>query len=173
MTISERQNKFYAISIWSLVPCFGIIVAVILIFYALFDLRSKVFLAIILLEIALNIVMTRFMIHEARNTITYTPTELVSYDLDKVVEKLQVYKKNKGNFPDSLQQLQREFPELNIADTLLRSSLSRVKFGYYYYRPKGAKFILFSTGWDRIPFNEDDIYPTDPLKRGSNIIISK
>jgi hypothetical protein len=133
--MSERQQKFYAISIWCLVPVLGIIVAIILIFYAIFNLRSKVFLAVLLIEIVLNISITYYMEHEMDRKVFYSP-------------------------PD-------------IGDTLLRSTISRVKFGYYYYQRKGDKFLLFSTGWDRIPFNDDDIYPHDPLKRDPNILFAK
>jgi predicted nucleic-acid-binding protein len=173
MRMSERQQKFYAISIWCLVPVLGIIVAIILIFYAIFNLRSKVFLAVILIEIVLNISITYYMEHEMDRKVFYSPPELVSYDLDNVVAKLELYKTRKGDFPDNLQQLQKEFPNVNIGDTLLRSTISRVKFGYYYYQRKGDKFLLFSTGWDRIPFNDDDIYPHDPLKRDPNILFAK
>jgi hypothetical protein len=171
--MSARQNKFYAISIWCLVPYFGIIVAIILIFYAIFSLRSKIFLAVILVEIVLNITITYFMFHQMDNRIFSTPPELVSYDLDNVVEKLELYKKIKGSFPDSLQQLKKEFPSVNIRDTLLLSSVSKVKFAYYFYQKKGDKFILFSTGWDRVPFNDDDIYPHDPFKRYPHLRLAK
>jgi len=173
MRMSLRQQKFYAISIWCLIPFFGIIVAIILIFYAIFSLRSKTFLAVILLEIVMNISITYYMEHEMDRKIIYSSPELVSNDLDNVVEKLELYKTRKGGFPESLQQLQKEFPTINIGDTLIWSTISKVKFGYYYYQRKGGKLILFSTGWDRIPFTEDDIYPHDALKRDPNIIFSK
>ncbi len=124
-------------------------------------------------QTVMNISITYYMEHEMDRKIIYSSPELVRNDLDNVVEKLELYKTRKGGFPESLQQLQKEFPTINIGDTLIWSTISKVKFGYYYYQRKGGKFILFSTGWDRIPFTEDDIYPHDALKRDPNIIFSK
>jgi hypothetical protein len=121
----------------------------------------------------MNISITYYMEHEMDRKIIYSSPELVSNDLDNVVEKLEIYKTRKGGFPESLQQLQKEFPNINIGDTLLWSTISKVKFGYYYYQRKDGKFILFSTGWDRIPFTEDDIYPHDPFNKYPHLKLSR
>jgi hypothetical protein len=173
MKMSPRQNKFYAISLFCLIPAVGIILSIILIFFAIFDFKSRTFLLVLLLEIGVNISILFYVQNQYKDRILFVPPELVSYDLDKVAEKLEQYKNKNGSYPDSLQQLQKEFPNLNIGDTILRSSISKVKFANYYYQKKSVRYILFSTGWDRIPFNEDDIYPHDSLKKDSSEKLAK
>jgi uncharacterized protein (DUF486 family) len=122
---------------------------------------------VILLEICLNISITFYLFNQLKNRNVDFTYVIVSYDLDNVAKKLQLYKNKNGNFPDSLQQLKSEFPNTNIRDTFLKSTFFKVRPANYYYQKKDDKFILFSTGWDRIPFNSDDIYPNILVKTDS------
>jgi hypothetical protein len=92
--------------------------------------------------------------------------------LNGLVKELEFYKLKNGSYPDSLEQLPKNQDIFSIYDPLL-SRRPGTKDTKYNYRKTGDTYILFSSGIDRIPHTEDDIYPTDTLNHFSNTDTTK
>ncbi len=73
--------------------------------------------------------------------------------LKTLVIGLDLYKKEFGDYPDSLEEFLRN---KNITDRqVIEDAWSRE----YHYTKTGDRYVLFSNGSDGKPFTDDDIYP--------------
>ncbi|HLY69198.1 MAG TPA: hypothetical protein VKR53_05685 [Puia sp.] len=160
--MTNRQNNFYAFSLFCLVPVFGILLAVVFIFFAIFDLKNKTFLIILLFLIPVNVAFTLFAQHRFENFMQSDEFQvsLTKGLLFEVKRNLSEYRKNYGQYPDSLSQLKKANPYLEIRDIGMHPV---TKISYYYKKNKD-NYVLFSTGEDAIPFTGDDIF-SDTLTR--------
>lgn len=167
---NRKIKKFYYLSLLCLIPGFGIIIAIILICYAIFKFKSiKLFITIILTTIG-GIFLMKLDEYYLKQKIMYgkdfeniAVKEAVN-DLDEITQKLERYKLKYGDYPDSLQQLGDESPFFSIKDPLLTRNPKVHKFLYYYYKKTADGYSLFSSGRDGIPNTKDDIYPRTHLK---------
>ncbi len=78
--------------------------------------------------------------------------------LNKVLTTVEFYKTQKGNYPDSLEELRSIDPEIFIHDPIMQGTHNGTH-GKFYYKKLGNKYTPFSCGVDRKPFTSDDIYP--------------
>jgi hypothetical protein len=85
-------------------------------------------------------------------------------ELDQITKSLQEYKSKYDSYPDSLQQLEKEYPFLSITDPLLGRNSEIHKTINFNYKRTEEGYILFSSGVDGIPNTKDDIYPRTHLK---------
>jgi hypothetical protein len=160
--MTNRQNNFYAFSLFCLVPGLGILLAIIFIFFAIFDLKNKTFLIILLILIPVNIGITILTMHTTKNEVWSDEARvgITKSRLNMIKESLEEYKSEKGEYPDSLYQLKKHDPSVVISDDIMHPSTKPM---YYYNKKSANKYILFSIGEDGIPFTRDDIFP-DTLK---------
>lgn len=79
---------------------------------------------------------------------------LITIDgLKTIVIGLDLYKKEFGDYPDSLGEFLRD---KNIADRkVIEDGWGRE----YHYTKTGDRYVLFSNGSDGKPFTDDDIHP--------------
>ena len=77
----------------------------------------------------------------------------VQMQLNTLIKHIEYYKLENGVYPDSLQQFKSMNEFISITDPT--QSLGT----YYNYKNLGDKYLLFSSGKDRIPNTEDDIFP--------------
>ena len=166
----KRLRKFFYLSLLCLFPGFGILIGIVLLCYAIFVFRNLKLIFVILLAIGGGILLLKLDEHYLSQELKYGIdtgngfSVLAEDDLDKIVQHLDLYKLQHGGYPDSLQQLKKQDPTLNIIDPLLGRNSAAHKFINYYYQKKDDSYILFSSGIDGIPHTKDDLFPRKPLK---------
>jgi hypothetical protein len=166
----KRLRKFYYLSLLGLFPGFGILIGIVLLCYAIFVFRNLKLIFTILLAMGGGILLMKLDAYYLSQDLKYGKEHdndfslLAADDLDKIVQHLDLYKLQHGVYPDSLQQLEKQDPTLNIMDPLLGRNSAAHKFINYYYQRKGDSYTLFSSGIDGIPHTKDDIYPRKPIK---------
>jgi hypothetical protein len=167
---NKRLKKFYYLSLLCLIPGFGILIGIVLLVYAIFVFRNVKLLFTILLAMAGGFLLIKVDSYYLEQDVRYGKdaenafTLLSANGLDAIVQNLELYKLRYQQYPDSLQQLEKVNPELEIRDPLLRRNAKAHKFINFYYKKDGDKYVLFSAGVDGIPNTADDIYPRQTLK---------
>lgn len=165
-----KIRKFYFLSLLCLFPLYGIIVGVILSCYAIFKFKSlPLFLTILGMTIGGWFVF-KLDSYYLQQDLKYGKDVgnlfalQAADDLDQIAQRCEKYKLKYGNYPDSLQQLKKEYPSLEIMDPLLGRNSAAYKSINFHYEKKGQGYLLFSSGIDGIPNTSDDIYPRKNLK---------
>lgn len=167
---NKRLRKFFYLSLLCLFPGFGILIGIVLLCYAIFVFRNLKLIFAILLAVGGGILLLKLDEHYLSQELKYGIdtgngfSVLAEDDLDKIVQHLDLYKLQHGVYPDSLQQLKKQDPTLNIIDPLLGRNSAAHKFINYYYQKKDDSYVLFSSGIDGIPHTKDDLFPRKPLK---------
>jgi hypothetical protein len=168
---SRREKKFYYLSLLCLIPGFGILIGIGLIFFAIFDFRSRRLFFFILASMAGGLILLKIDMWYFINRVPYFEDAvngrvmLSADNLDSIDVKLKVYKERTGSYPDSLQELKKVFPNLRITDPILAFNQNLNKQAHeFHYKKEGNSYVLFSVGKDGIPNTADDIYPRRPLK---------
>jgi hypothetical protein len=80
-------------------------------------------------------------------------------ELNELIKSIEFYKIDTGSYPDSLDELRKSSNWVMIEDPIAQSRSDNKK--QFYYKKVNSKYILFSSGIDRIPYNTDDIFPSD------------
>ncbi|HTR31400.1 MAG TPA: hypothetical protein VMH27_19140 [Puia sp.] len=167
---ATKIKKFYYLSLFCLIPGIGVLVGIILCIYAIARFKSTPLVLTILLMTAGGFGVAKLDSYYLANRMrTSKDVEnglilLVPNNLDLIVECLQKYKVRHGEFPDSLQQLEREAALVPVKDPFLGKHPEAHKSFYYNYQKTSEGYVLFSSGPDGIPHTKDDIYPRKPLK---------
>lgn len=81
--------------------------------------------------------------------------KIAQFQLNALVKDIEYYKLQEGNYPDSLKQMEKP----NVIIYTEDPTQSELKDSDYNYKKIGEKYILFSSGSDRIRNTADDIYP--------------
>lgn len=171
----RRLKKFYYLSLWCLFPGLGLLIGIVLLFYAVFIFKNIKSVLLILLTMAGGFGIIKLDPANLRNDMLYGKDSenryslLARSELDIIVKNLELYKLKHQRYPDSLKQLKKDNPgPVFIIDPLQARNHARdpiaYKFIYFYYIPKDTTYELFSAGVDGIPHTQDDIYPQTPLK---------
>jgi hypothetical protein len=96
--------------------------------------------------------------------------------LNDLIKDVEFYKLKNRVYPDSLEQLRNlNNMELVYIDDPILSRRPRAKLTKFNYHKIGDKYILFSSGLDKIPGTSDDIYPSVAISDSSKfgLIIKK
>ena len=171
MENNRNIKKYYYLSLLGIIPGFGILIGTYLLIYSSIKFKNLKLGAVIICNIVIGIVVMRLDNYYLKQEMKYGVNSNNGFKyfaqiyLDSIQSKLEMFKEYSGAYPDSLQELKRIFPELQIEDPLLSVDDRGTKKIYFYYEKKGEKYILFSSGIDRIPNTEDDIFPREFLKR--------
>jgi len=112
--------------------------------------RCSHYLMILCIIIILTLVVSCGKKTSPKNSVN----RLITIDgLKTMVIGLDLYKKEFGDYPDSLEEFLRN---KNIADrNVIEDGWGRK----YHYTKAGDHYVLFSNGSDGKPFTDDDIYP--------------
>jgi hypothetical protein len=167
---SSKPTKYYFLSILCLIPFFGTIVGIVLVFISFFRFRNPRMTGVIMLMTIIGVILEFIFFRKMENEIKYgneTGQQFSIFaadNLDTIAIKLQLYKNNHGEFPENLEGLKKDYPNLLIIDPLLSRNSEVHKFLNYYYFKKDSSYTLFSSGIDGIPNTKDDIYPRKPPK---------
>ena len=167
---SKRVRKFYFLSLFCLIPILGFLFGVILIIYALLVFKNYKLLFVILINVGIGILFMKFEKDYLKRDLMFGKdteglfSKLDADLLDKITKSLEDYKRKNGEYPDSLEELNKMYPELEIIDPLLGRNPSSHNQINFYYNKTANKYILFSVGVDGVPNTKDDIFPRKPLK---------
>lgn len=86
-------------------------------------------------------------------------TKLAQSQLNQLVQSVEFYKVTHGSYPDTLEQLQKAFPNATFVYDPTDMP-HRTKLRYFYYKPVDENhYYLRSVGADGQPFTADDIVP--------------
>jgi hypothetical protein len=84
--------------------------------------------------------------------------ELAQTELNSLVKDIEFYKIKNGVYPDSLGQIDYDEKSISIHDPFLPTKSSNGN--NFTYQRILDRYTLLSVGLDRIPYTNDDIYPT-------------
>lgn len=157
-----KKMKFKRIYYWGLlgiVPGFGTLAGVIMVITGLFYYKDKRFTFIGFITIMLSVI-SLFSLFNYLSSDPETQRTLAGIskkNINGLVEDIESYKYEKGEYPDSLEQVFRFKKNAIIFDVLLTTKLK--KNNQYNYQKISDKYKVFSSGIDSIPNTDDDIYP--------------
>src|SRR5580704_13971135 len=120
----ERLRKFYYLSLFCLIPGFGILIGIYFLFLAVFEFKSIKFFILILVEATLSYAFVAIGSSYLADDLKYGKqtgnlmSTLVIDQLDSIAAKLELYKSKFGEYPDSLEQLRGMSFGLSITDPL-------------------------------------------------------
>ncbi len=81
--------------------------------------------------------------------------KIAQFQLNSLLKDIEYYKLQKGYYPDSLKQMEKQNEIININDpTQLGNTNSN-----FNYEKLGENYTLFSSGRDQIKHTADDLYP--------------
>jgi hypothetical protein len=86
-------------------------------------------------------------------------TQLVELNLNQIIQSVEYFKIQNDRYPHSLSELDSSSNTPLVIIDLLSDELEDSREYYYEVIEEGKKYYLFSSGFDRIPFTDDDILP--------------
>jgi hypothetical protein len=159
LTNPNSGRHLYGRGWLGLIPLIGAFVGVGLVALGVFKYKDKKLVLIgvggILFSVILYGGLFLFMFSDTarKQLVTFVPQRL-----NTLVKELEFYKLQKGEYPDSLDQLLFTNRVSHITDPVSINGPGPQK--KYNYRKVGDRYLLFSSGFDKTIGTADDIYPT-------------
>lgn len=168
-TPAPKQKPPYLLGLLCLIPLVGAMVGLGLLLYGIFRYRDKWLIAIGAFGIVFTIVIySSLFAFMMRSDVTADGFKSIAQtQLNQLVEEIEFYRLQHGNYPDSLHQLLKTDGFAPIHDVLQGSRM--LKSVYFNYEKIGDKYTLFSSGKDGIPHTADDFYPQIDIPDSSKI----
>ena len=174
MQSPNKNNKPpYLLGLLCLIPLVGAFVGVALILYSLIKYKDKWLTLIGVFGILLTVfVYTSLFYYTKRGKLPQEGFKKISQaQLNSLVNNIEFYKTQHGQYPDSLQQLLKDNELAPINDAIQLSQFRKNSF--YNYKRTGEKYSLFSSGQDGIPNTKDDLFPQINLSDSSKFGLIK
>jgi hypothetical protein len=158
-TPASKQKPPYLLGLLCLIPLVGALVGLGLLLYGIFRYRDKWLIMIGAFGIAFTVFIYSFLFTFMMRSDMASDgfKSIARTQLNQLVEEIEFYRLQHGNYPDSLRQLLKTDGFAPINDVLQGSRT--FKTTYYNYEKIGDKYTLFSSGKDGIPHTADDFYP--------------
>lgn len=173
-TSSKSGKHLYGRGWLGLIPLVGGFVGIGLIVLGIFKYKDKklTLIGTAALFFTLTIYSSVFYYFQYSDTSGKQFAQTSQDFLNSLVKDIEFYKLKNGSYPDSLEQLLPDNRLAWIHDPLLsrRPGTKETKFNY---KRVGDKYSLFSSGLDRVPNTNDDIYPTNTLTDSSKAMTTK
>ena len=167
-TPAPKQKPPYLLGLLCLIPVVGAMVGLGLLLYGIFRYRDKWLIMIGAFGIVFTISIYSLLFAFFRGGVAAQGFQSISQiQLNQLVEEIEFYKLQHGQYPDSLNQLQKVDLFAPIHDAMQNSRL--VGEGYYNYEKLGDKYKVFSSGVDGIPHTADDLYPQIDISDSTKI----
>lgn len=157
---NKKGSHLYYWGLVGLLPNFGLIAGIILLYKGLFSYHNRKLVVIGIADILFTIAFWIVIIYETNHGNLFSDTNkmMAQTQINSIVKELEFYKIQNGSYPDSLEQIENVNGFIGIHDPFLSANEGN-KADYTYKRVRD-KYILFSIGADRAPNTNDDIYPT-------------
>jgi hypothetical protein len=166
----EPGSPSYLWGLIGLIPVIGVINGIIMILMGVFQYKDYKYCLIGLMGIFFTFGFFKYLNY----TTTYSPQMSASYasmaqtDLNELVKGIEFYKFENNQYPDSLEQLDKQQSFVSIYDPIFQfRHMSAGKPAQFNYKRIGNKYTLFSSGLDEKPHTADDIYPIISIKDSS------
>jgi hypothetical protein len=145
----------YWLGLLGLIPLIGFFVGIGLLLYGIIKYKSKklIIIGIACMIYTIIVYLTIFYVGFKSKVFSEMWKEHAQMQLNTLVKHIEYYKLENGTYPDSLQQLESKDEFIFLTDPTQSMGT------YYNYKNLGDKYLLFSSGTDRIPNTEDDIFP--------------
>lgn len=150
----------YALGFLGLIPLVGAFVGIGLALYGIFKYKDKKLIFIGLADILFTVIVYSSLIISSDSDahkeafLPFAQTQLNTLSKD-----IEFYKVQYGNYPDSLEQLTAENPNVWIIDPLKGVGN---KNNHFKYKKEPNGYYLFSAGLDGVADTKDDIFPVVP-----------
>jgi hypothetical protein len=179
--MNEKQEKLgtfpYVIGGVSFIPGIGIIFGIIAITWGLVTpkLGGKKLSIIGACGIGLSVILYGSLFYfgfvQRGGVYDDLRAQLSKNTITSLVQAIEFYKTQNGNYPDSLETLRKSLPENSM---MFVHDPMHVQMGgeprYYYYELKDpSHYYLLGVGPDEKPFTSDDIVPNIEVKPNSGI----
>lgn len=156
-----KHRPPYLLGLLGLIPIVGAFVGAGLILGGAIAYKSWKLIVIGVLDIVLTSVFcvftVHYVMHYAKDWNWFHDASIISAqrNLTRAAKKLEFYKYEHGDYPDSLNQLNTD-EWSNLIDPMQKG------FKNFQYQHRGDQYELFSVGRDHKPHTADDIYPKIP-----------
>ena len=175
MIVYEHRPKTplvsYLLGILCLIPLIGAFVGLALLLVALLYYKDKWLAMIgafgILFTVAIYSAMFLFFFKSGLPRKAQVSASQLY--LNTLVQTIEYYKLEHGQYPDSLQQLASKEKFVMIYDPLRFTTNRKKKGEVFNYERIGSKYLLFSSGVDGVPNTPDDLHPKVIMSDSSKI----
>lgn len=156
---SDKKKPPYLMGLLGFIPLVGFFVGVVLIILGITQYKDKKLTLIGLGGILFTVIVysSIYYIGVVSDLGKDSWGQVSQIHLNRLIKNVEYYKIENGKYPDSLQQLESENEVVFIQD--LTQGVNEKQQKYFNYENLGDKFLLFSSGNDRKPNTNDDIYP--------------
>ena len=164
-----KQSKdvpviIYIISALSLIPLLGAFVGLTILILGITYFKNRILIVIgsigILITIGIYGSLFYFGTIQRGGVCDEMTESLTAYSLETLVKEIELYKIRNEHYPDNLIQVTKNgYNQLHI-DPILQKISSKNESKEFYYKLESDGYLLFSVGFDKIPFTNDDIYPS-------------
>lgn len=169
----KNTKELYKWGWLGLIPLAGGISGLLLVLRGIFQYKDKLLILIGTAGILFTIAIFYLMNYEIKHGASI-PKGFAGFSqdyLDDLVKDIEFYKLKNGVYPDSLPQLLKYNKLVPIEDPLsITGTGKKINFNY---KRIGEKYILFSSGIDKIPNTSDDIYPDTKIDSSKMELIKK
>ena len=147
----------YKLGYLGIIPLVGFFVGIALTLYGIFRYKDRKFTLIGIASMLFTVILysSDYYISYSTDTGKKGWEKLTQTLLNNLIKDIEYYKLQKGSYPESLNELEKSNETVIINDP----TQARQTEDYFNYQKVGEKYILFSSGSDRIKNTADDIYP--------------
>ncbi len=170
LKIKSGRHLYY----WGLIgllPNFGAIAGLILLYKGLFNYKDKKLVIIGIADILFTILFWLVFTYEMNNGSGFADSDakFAQTQVNVLVKNIEFWKIQNGSYPDNIKQIENLEQFIWVNDPFLKTNSDDAKNFFHYYKIRD-KYTLFSVGKDRLANTSDDIYPTitqgDTIKFG-------
>jgi len=153
----------YIISGLSLIPWIGGFIGLAILISGLIYYKNKILIAVgslgILFTISIYGSLYYFGQIERGGVYDEMTVELSKHSLKTLISEIELYNIKNDKYPDNLIQVTKNgYNQLHL-DPILNKVAVKGESKEFYYKLESDGYILFSIGFDKIPFTKDDIHP--------------
>ncbi|HEY4336863.1 MAG TPA: hypothetical protein VGM89_13225 [Puia sp.] len=167
--LAPKPRPPYLLGLICLIPLIGGLLGFILLLLGIIHYKDRRMIIIGAAGIFWTIIVyfCLFQFIAKSDTVRGGFVSLSALQLNQLVADIELYKLQRGHYPDSLMQLRSINLFAPITDPIQNFSLRSDR--YFNYGRVGDKYYLFSSGTDGIPHTKDDFYPKLEIPDSSKI----
>jgi len=160
----DDPRRLYKWGWLELIPVWGAVAGVILMFKGFGQERDKKLVLIGAGGILFTILVCYFLVphYVVSKMAKKGLVGLTQSDVNNLVKEIEFYKMQNGIYPDSLKEVTKGDKFASIHD-LMALPDAGINSQTFHYRKIGNKYTLYSVGIDGIAGTADDIYPTSTM----------
>lgn len=157
----QKKSPPYLLGLLCLIPLLGALVGIALILYGILKYKDKWLVIIGAAGIALTVFVYGYMFYNLKygKDTARGFAVLSQHSLNSLINSIEFYKMQHGDYPDSLEQLSKKDEKVIILDPLLMRKMDSKADMNFRYEKLQNRYTLFSVGIDGISNTPDDIYP--------------